>query len=387
MADRVVSNQMDLIRCSRCVMPETQEAISFDSEGVCSTCRQIETKYQVDWTERDAKFRKFLDQYRGKYQYDCIVPFSGGKDSTFTVWKLMKDYGLKPLVVRFNHHMLRPQVIKNVERTIKRLGFDFLDFRADWNLVKKLMRVSLERKGSIYWYEETGIFSWPMHAALKFNIPLVIWGEPSAEYESYHDYDEEEEMDERSFNTYVNLGMTAEDMVGFVNDPKVTIKDMWMYSYPKRKDLQALGVRSTFLGNFIPWDVKSQTEIIEKELGWEGDTVEGVPSEYNYEKIEDMCQGVQDYLKFIKRGYGRMSHLASIDIRHGRLTRDKAMELVKEWEGKRPASLDALLQWLQIDETEFNRIAMQHAISPWKYDPSLSSPGPRLPDQDHWVIE
>ena len=102
-----------------------------------------------------------------------------------------------------------------------------------------------------------------------------------------------------------------------------------------------------------------------------------------------MLQGVQDYLKFIKRGYGRMSHLASIDIRNGRLTREEGMALVEKWEGKRPKSLDIFLQWMNMSEVEFNAIAMRHAIRPWKYDPTLQSLGEytELPDQKTWVIE
>src|SRR3989339_556925 len=203
MNQRIISDPKDLKRCSHCVMPETQESISFNKDDVCSTCGQIEVKHKVDWEARDKKFRELLAQYKGKGNYDCIVPFSGGKDSTFTVWKLVVDYGMKPLVVRFNHHLLRPKVLENAEKTIKRLGVGFLDFRADWQLIKR-------------------------------------------------------------------------------------------------------------------------------ELDWVGDEVEGVPPEYNYEKIEDMMQGVQDYLKFIKRGYGRMSHLASIDIRNGRMKRDEAMELIQK---------------------------------------------------------
>jgi len=384
MNQRIISDPKDLKRCSHCVMPETQESISFNKDDVCSTCGQIEVKHKVDWEARDKKFRELLAQYKGKGNYDCIVPFSGGKDSTFTVWKLVVDYGMKPLVVRFNHHLLRPKVLENAEKTIKRLGVGFLDFRADWQLIKKLMRVSLERKGDILWYQHTGIFSFPMHAAIKFDIPLIIWGEPSAEYDSYHDYDEEEEMDEKSFNTYVNLGITAEDMLGFLNDPNITMQDLWCYSYPKRADLQKLGCRSTFLGNYMPWDVKKQVEIIKRELDWEGDEVEGVPPEYNYEKIEDMMQGVQDYLKFIKRGYGRMSHLASIDIRNGRLTREQAMKMVEEWEGKRPASLDVLLKWLNMSEDEFYNIVKPLAVSPWQHDPNKTAKGKELWDQPLW---
>ena len=375
---------MDLKRCSKCVMPETQEAILFDENGVCETCTQSGVKHDIDWEGRREMFRKLLDNYRGKGLYDCIVPFSGGKDSTYTLYSLVKDYGLKPLVVRFNHHLLRPQVKANTEKTIKQLGVEILDFKSDWRLIKRMMKIGLERKGDILWYQHTGIFSYPMHVALKFQIPLIIWGEPSAEYTSYYTYDELEEMDEEQFNTYVNLGITAEDMLGFIGDPKVTMRDLWPYSYPSKKDLDALGCRSTYLGNFTPWDARKHAEVITRELGWKGDVVEGVPPEYDYEKIEDMMQGVQDYLKFIKRGYGRMSHLASIDIRKGLMTREKAVELIQKWEGKRPGSLDMLLGWLEMSEDEFYKIVKPLAISPWQHDPTKTERGPELPDQHLW---
>lgn len=388
MSERIVSNPKDLRRCSRCVMPETQETITFDENGVCSTCRNIDIKHEkIDWEKSKQEFRALLDQHRGKYAYDCIVPFSGGKDSTYTVYSLVKDYGLKPLVVSYDHHMYRPTVLKNAEKAIKRLGVDYLKFRTDWQLVKKLMRVSLERKGDIYWYQHTGIFAFPMHMAVKFQVPLIIWGEPSSEYTSYYGYDEKEEVDEKRFNMFINLGITAQDMVGFLNDSSVTLKDLQFHTYPKREDLRAIGCRSVCLGSYQPWDVKKQVEIIKRELDWEGDEVEGVPAEYNYEKIEDMMQGIQDYLKFIKRGYGRMSHLASIDIRNGRLTRDEAMKLVEEYEGLRPASLDVLLEWLKLSEEEFYEIARRHEVKPWHHDPAQTKRGKELWDQKLWVKE
>ena len=166
-------------------MPETQEIISFDANGVCSTCRNVAIKQEkIDWDKKKQEFLEILEKYRGKYLYDCIVPFSGGKDSSYTVYSLVKDYGLRPLVVSFDHHLLRPTVLSDREKVIKKLGVEFLSIRTNWQLIKKMMRVALERKGDILWYQHTGIFSWPMHAAIKFNVPLVIWGEPSAEYTS-----------------------------------------------------------------------------------------------------------------------------------------------------------------------------------------------------------
>jgi hypothetical protein len=165
------------------------------------------------------------------------------------------------------------------------------------------------------------------------------------------------------------------------------MRDVEPYVYPARAELQAIKCRSVCLGSYVPWDVKNNVEIIKREIGWQGDPVEGVPPEYNYEKIEDMMQGVQDYLKFIKRGYGRMSHLASIDIRNDRLTRDEAIKLIQQWEGLRPASLDVLLHWLNISEEQFNEIANRHRVAPWKHDPKLSRPGPPLPDQKFWITD
>ncbi len=396
MEARIVSSPRDLIRCSACVMPETQETIAFNEQGLCTTCRNITIKSEkIDWAAKHQEFIDLIAQYKGKYTYDCIIPYSGGKDSTYQAYTLVRDYGLKPLVVSYDHHMLRPQILRNREKTLKRLGVDFLSYRTNWQLVKKLMRVGLERKGNIYWYQETGIFAFPMHMAIKYNVPLVIWGEPSAEYTSYYAYDGEEEVDETRFNMFVNMGMTAQDMAGFINDPayggasNFSLQDLQFHTYPARADLARIKCRSVCLGSYQPWDVKKHVEIIEKELGWQGDVVEGVPPEYNYEKIEDMLQGVQDYLKFIKRGYGRMSHLASIDIRNGRLTREQGLALVNEWEGKRPKSLDVFLHWMGLSELEFNAIAIRHAIKPWKFDPALQSLGEyeELPDQKNWIID
>ena len=390
---RVVSDPKDLKRCTHCVMPETRDVIQFNEDGVCNSCCNIELKNQIDWDAKKKEFEVLLDQYRGKYDYDCIVPFSGGKDSTFTIYSLIKDFGLKPLVLCFDHQLMRPKVLENRERTLKRLGVDFLGFRPDWNVVKKTMRIALERKGDIFWYQHNGIFAYPTSMAIKLNVPLIIWGEPTSEYSGYYSYDEEEEMDERKFNMYINLGIRAEDMLGMINEhPKfkndgVTMRDMAPYVFPKRKVFKGAEIKAVMLGKYIPWDVKKQYKLIHDDLGWEGDEVEGVSPEYCYEKIEDMMQGVQDYLKFIKRGFGRMSHLASIDIRNGRMTREEGVKLIEKWEGLRPGSLDVFLKWMNMSEDEFYKITCRHAVSPWKHDPLKTKRGKKLWDQDLWVVE
>ena len=355
--------------CSKCVMPESAESLGFDNSGVCTVCRQIEFKQTaIDWNEKLEEFHKIVDQVRGKHDYDCIVPFSGGKDSTFTLWYLVKKLKLKPLVVRFDHGFMRQTLIENNVRTFRTLGCDVMNFTPNWQVVRKLMFESLRRRGDFCWHCHTGIFAYPMWIALEKKIPLVIWGEPSAEYSSFYSYDEDEEVDERRFNSFVNLGINAEDMLGMIDntvgDYPVTARDLKPFSYPPIADLRALKLRSVCLGSYIPWDVKEQTALIREELGWQGEEVEGVPPEYDYEKIECFMQGMRDYIKYLKRGFGRTTHLASIDIRNGRLTREQGVELVKQYDGKRPNSIEIFLKYLGITEKEFMEIVRPHVVEP-----------------------
>jgi len=373
-----------LRHCTRCLLAETHDTVVFDQEGVCNVCRNIEHKqHTVDWQAKDHEFRQLLDTYRGKHPYDCLVPFSGGKDSTFTLHALVKTYQVKPLVVCFDHGFFRPTVLANTERTIRTLGVDFLKFRVSWMVVKQLMLESLKRKGDFCWHCHTGIFAFPMQMAIKFQVPLVIWGQPNTEYNAYFRTDEPEFVDEKRFNRYINLGMTAEDMVGMVGGG-VTMRDLEPFRYPPKEALRALGYRSICLGSYIPWDVKAQVEVIQRELGWQEDQVEGVPEQYGYEKIECFLQGVRDYLRFIKRGMGRTNHLACIDIRDGRLTREEGLKLAQQHDGKRPASLDVFLELVGMTEAEFNRIALEHAISPHTPDLNQIKRGEPLWDQPHW---
>ena len=374
----------ELRRCTQCVLPETHETIVFDRDGVCNICRQHEYKQTViDWDQKKRELDELIDAYRGKYDYDCIVPFSGGKDSTWTLYYLVKEYGIKPLVVRFDHGFLRPNLLENTTRTIRRLGVDLHVFTPNWRVVQKLMLQSFLEKGDFCWHCHTGIFAYPMWVAIRANVPLIFWGEPSAEYTAYYSYDQPEEVDEKRFNRFTNLGITAADM--FVRlEGRVDQRDLQPFTYPPLKELRRINYRSVCLGSYIPWDVKTQSKIIQEELGWKGDRVENVPPGYEYEKIECYLQGVRDYIKYIKRGYSRPSHLASIDIRNHRMTRTEALGLIREYEGKRPPSLDLFLEHVGLSEAEFIDVCMSHQVSPFCYDPAGVGAGIKTPDEGCW---
>ena len=363
--------------CSKCVIPETAETHLFDENNVCSVCNQIDKKKKINWSKRNEDLNELIKNYKDKYEYDCIVPFSGGKDSTFALWYLVKKKNLRPLVVRFDHNFLRRNVLINTERTLKLLGVDFINFKPNFSIVKKMMMESLLRRGDFCWHCHVGISAFPINTACEKNIPLLFYGEPSAEYSSFYDYEDLEELDVEKFNKISNLGIQAEDMMEMLKESnpneKFNERDFKPFIFPSQRELNKKKIKALYLGSYIPWDVKNQVKIIKNELDWEGDNVEGIPPEYDYEKIECLMQGSRDYTKFLKRGFGRTSHLVSIDIRNNRLSRNDALELVKKYDGKKPKSLEVLLKILNISESEFNEIVKKHVVYPNKFSNNLKN--------------
>ena len=119
-----------------------------------------------------------------------------------------------------------------------------MSFEPNWQVVKKLMYESLRRRGDFCWHCHTGIFAYPMRVSIKYNVPLIIWGEPTGEYASFYSYDEKEEVNEERFNRFVNLGITAEDMEGMldntISDYKPDKRDFIPYTYPSKKELRSI---------------------------------------------------------------------------------------------------------------------------------------------------
>ncbi len=382
-----MSKNFFLKSCTNCMLPETYETFDFDKKGVCNVCNNHKNqKSKIDWKKRAETFENLVKDFRGKGDYDCIVPFSGGKDSTFILHQIVRKHKLKPLVVSFDHGFFREQLKQNTERTMKILGTDYLVFRPNMKVVGKLMLESLKRKGDFCWHCHTGIFAYPMQIAVKFNIPLLIWGESAAEYTGYYDFDEGkfEEQDEEAFNRYINLGINAEDMLGFINDGVIEERDLAPFKYPKLRDLKKIGYKSLCYGTFINWDPVNQTDLIKKELGWKQDEVEGLPKQFSMEKIECRVNGIRDWLKYVKRGFGRTAQSVAREIRLGKMTKEEGKILIDKFHAKKPRSLKYFLKIMNITEDEFMKIALKHQISPWKYDESLVSVGDKLHDQDTW---
>jgi N-acetyl sugar amidotransferase len=332
------------MKCVECLLPDTKEGITFDKDGVCNVCVGYKNKKEIDWDKRKKELNELCDSVRGKQTYDCVVPFSGGKDSTYQLWYVITQLKLKPLVVSFDHGFFRDTLKKNRKRTLDKLGCDFISVRPHMQVVKEIIKVSIQLTGEFCCHCHNGVYGMSMQIADKFKIPIVFWGQASAEYGSYSSHGKIEKVDLKQHNERFTMGITSDKMFQHLS-ALVSSRDLDIYRFPS--DYKGFSVR---LGSFIPWDARKNAELIKEELGWEGDEVEGIPSKYWWEKIECRYQGVRDYLLYLRKGFGRTAHLTAIDIREGRMSKGEAHLLTTLHDGVKPKSLTNFLEFIDTDE-------------------------------------
>lgn len=348
-----------LTYCKRCVMPDTKPDLHLDEQGVCNACRSYEKRTEVDWDARHTELLQLLEKYRRRDggNWDCIVPVSGGKDSTYQVVRMLQ-LGLNPLCITSTTCDLSNIGRKNIEN-LKHLGVDYVEISPNPLIRAKLNRIGLKQVGDISWPEHVGIFTIPVRAAVQFNVPLLVWGENSQnEYGGPAAAAGNNTLNRRWLEEFGGmLGMRITDLIGMEG---IEAKDLISYTYPSDEDLVRVGVTGLFLGHYIPWDGLSNA-LIAQANGFHAydKVVEG--SMVNYENLDNHQTGIHDYFKFLKFGFGRATDLACMHIRRGRLTRQDGLEAVKRLDGIFPweylgKSLKDILRPLDISENEFIRL-------------------------------
>lgn len=337
--------------CSRCCMPETQEGVTFDGFGVCTACRSSEEKMHIQWGEREKQLSKILSEAREKSgdSYDCILPISGGKDSFYQAHVLTKIYKMKPLAVTFSHNWFSETGFYNLQLCLETFNLDHIQFTPARNLVNKLARKSIEVIGDTCWHCHAGVGAFPMQIATKFKIPLLIWGESIAENDGRASYKCPNATFDRDYFTKVSARLSADEMgVG-----EISKKDIHPFQLPSYKEIEEVGVWGIHLGDYLFWDEERQTEFIRDHYGWRETEVEGAYK--GYKSAECIMAGMHDYSCYLKRGFGRSSWQASVDVRNGLLTREEGFDLIKDYDQVTPEALKYYLEITGLTEDEFEK--------------------------------
>lgn len=337
--------------CKRCCMPETNEGVKFDEMGICQACQSAEQKIHINWAEREKELKRILEEYKKKSgnNYDCVIGISGGKDSTFQLHVLTKIYGMNPLAVTFSHRWYTETGWENLWNSVEKFNVDHIMFSPRRDIVNKLAKKSLTEIGDACWHCHAGIGSFVLQTAIRYNIPLIVWGESTAHASGRATHYEPVKYD-RDYFTKVSAKVEAIKMTG----EGITEKQVSPYVFPSQEECERVGVVGLFLSDFIFWDDERQTEFVRDVYEWKEDDVEGTYK--GYKSVECRMSGVHDYAKFIKRGFGRGTDHASQDVRAGLLTREEGFELAKEYDVKRPKELDYYLKITGYTEEEFINI-------------------------------
>jgi len=330
-------------------MPETQEGIGFDELGICRACQSSEQKIHIDWSERKDNLRKILDEAKAKAgnNYDCIIPISGGKDSTYQLHVLTKEFGMKPLAVTFSHNWWSESGWYNLVNSLETFNVDHIVFNPNRALINKLAKRSVKGIGDVSWHDHAGVGAFPLHIAVKFKIPLLIWGESIAEASGRASYKDPVHKFDREYFLKQSAKLRADQMT----DDEVTLKDLSMFELPTAEEVEAAGVWGIHLGDYIFWDDERQTEFLRDTYGWKETEMENAYK--RYKSVEDIMSGMHDFTCYLKRGYGRASYQASIDVRNGLLTREEAFQLIRKYDTMRPEALDYYLKITGSTEDEF----------------------------------
>lgn len=345
--------------CTSCVMPETKPDLHIDEHGVCAACRSYAQRKEIDWAARKEELAVILERYRSKdgSSWDCIVPVSGGKDSTYQVVRMLQ-LGMNPLCVTATTCDLSEIGRKNIEN-IKNLGVDYVEFSPNPRVRRKMNRIGLEQVGDISWPEHAGIFTIPVRAAVQYGVPLIVWGENSQnEYGGPAAASSNNVLNRRWLEEFGGLlGLRVSDMIGLDG---IERKDLIAYTYPDDERLQSVGVTGLFLGYYLPWDGYSNALLAQAHgfKTWDA-TIEG--SIVNYENLDNHQTGIHDYFKFLKFGFGRATDIACLHARRGRITRQDAVDLVRMHDGKFPWTylgkpLEDILEPLDLTVDDFIKI-------------------------------
>jgi N-acetyl sugar amidotransferase len=345
--------------CVRCCYPENaQPTIIFDEDGVCSGCRVLESRRAIKWEERGRWLKELLEEYKAraraaKNPYDCIIPVSGGKDSTYQVYLMKVVYGMNPLLVTYNHLFNTKIGLRNLENMFKTFSCDLIRFSSNPDSVRKIARYMLEKIGDVTWHYHAGIMTFPIQIAVKYRIPLMIWGEEGfSELTGMFNQDDMVEFTKKKRQEHDMRGFEPEDLI---NDPDCPLerRDLAPFFYPGDEEIEAVGLRGIYLSNYLSWNAKKHADKMIQEFDFE--TARVRDRTFNlYDKVDDIhANGVHDYLKYLKFGYGRCTDDASTEIRHGRMTREEGIDLVVKHDHVRPRDLDLLLEFLDITEQQF----------------------------------
>lgn len=345
--------------CNRCIMPNTRPRVQFNSEGVCNACLHAEKKPLIDWNCRREEFIKFIEPYRSKNnKWDCLVPWSGGKDSSAIAYRLKFEFGMNPLLATFSP-MLPTDIGHNNRENLIRLGFDHVYHRPNQAVHRKLAKRFLIERGhpKVAW--DAGINAFPIQLAVSYKIPLVFYAEHGeTEYGGKVIHENSSKI--RDF-TEVIEHQIGDDPRNWENDG-VSLQNLNPYIYPELKELENLSLKALYFGWFFKWSMFDNFNYLKDKMTFLTHPKGRTPGTFtDFDSIDDKMDLLYYHMQYIKFGFGRATRDACRMIQNGQMTREEAIEKAELYDSEFPEEhLDDVLDYLQLNRSELEAIIDKH---------------------------
>jgi len=350
-----------VIFCKQCLTPNSRPRVSFDDAGVCNACRNAEDKATIDWAVRKDAFLQLIAPLRERRRdsgYDCVVPWSGGKDSSTIAYKLKFEFGLNPLLVTYSP-MIPNEIGHHNREEMVSLGFDHLFFRANQKVLRHLAKRFFVERGNPKVAWDAGINAVPLQVAVNYRIPVVFYAE-HGESEYGGRVLSEEHRRTRDF-TEVLENYVGDDPRNWVDDV-VAYDDLAPYVYPPLEQVEIVGVKAFYFGYFFRWSMYENYLYIRDKIDFRTNAKGRTDGTFtNYDSLDDKIDNLYYYMQFIKFGFGRAVRDASRLIQNGHMTREEGLELARKYDDEFCYEhFDEVLAYLDLTRDEFDRIVDQH---------------------------
>lgn len=348
--------------CKRCVMPDTRPYIKFDEEGICYPCRAAEKIRQTDWQKRWEELEELADKYRGinGNYYDCIIAASAGKDSYYQTYVMKEKLGMNPLLVMVDNFSWTETGRQNWNNLLREFGVDAHVMSLSPKVCKNLFRKALERLGAPTWYFDRAIYAYPYRIATKLMIPLVIYGE-----DTNYLYGGPNAEESPSAMKQITNDVVKPVPWDVWLDEEISMKQVNPAVFPTMEEMEEAQLNPIFLSYYMPWSGYKNMEFA-RTRGFKtlDDTKEWKREGFleQYDQIDTVGYLTHTWLKFPKFGHQRVTEVASLWIREGRMTRDEAVHLVNEEDYKLDRRmLEDFLNFIAYEERDFWKIVDRFA--------------------------
>jgi len=341
--------------CTKCVMPDTRPGITFDSHGVCSACQSYENRKNTDYTARFEEFKKLCDKYRGMNGpsgYDCMIAVSGGKDSHFQVHLMKEIMGMNPLLVTAEDNFPMTNAgIHNIKNISEAFGCDIVSLKPNLRAQKIVMKKTFELYGKPTYFIDRYIYTFPLHMAVKYNTPLLVYGE-NVNYEYGGSQKAETYSALQQINNGVASGISTDEIVSY----GVSRKELNFFDPPSDEELKKLD--PMYVSYFVEWNSYSNYKFAQSR-GFHDLTHEWNRTHHieDFDQIDSRAYLVHSWLKYPKFGHATATDYASRYVRYGLLTRSQAIDAVREHDHKLdPLAVRDFCQFLGYSEQDFWKV-------------------------------